>query len=69
MSAILVIDTGSSSMRGILYAEDGSSIHMHQEHYLMKTWDNAAEYDPKDFETALVRICRNCSVFAQKTGS
>ncbi|MBQ6476544.1 MAG: hypothetical protein IJJ34_10130 [Clostridia bacterium] len=68
MSAILVIDTGSSSMRGILYAEDGSSIHMHQEHYLMKTWDNAAEYDPKDFETALVRICRNCSVFAQKNG-
>ena len=64
MSTILVIDTGSSSMRGILYEANGRSVFMHQEHYLMKTWVNAAEYEPKDFETALIRICQNCAAFA-----
>ena len=68
MSTILVIDTGSSSMRGILYEANGRSVFMHQEHYLMKTWVNAAEYEPKDFETALIRICQNCAAFAQKNG-
>lgn len=55
---ILVIDTGSSSMRGILFDSGGYMRFCEQRTYTMRTEGKSAEYDPADFEHCLVSICR-----------
>lgn len=54
---ILVIDIGTSSMRGILYREDGKKICTKQVKYQPTYYANGAvEQDPGDFKDALVSI-------------
>ena len=61
MSVVLVIDTGSSSMRGILFDERGAVCHSTQYACSMQTSANGeATYDPETFQTCLKRIC-SCS--------
>lgn len=56
---ILVIDVGTSSMRGILYRENGEKVFAKQVHYQpLHKEDGTVEQDPKDFEDALVVIMR-----------
>ena len=55
---ILVIDTGSSSMRGILFDSRGSMRFCEQRTYKMRTEGKCAEYDPADFEHCLITISR-----------
>lgn len=61
MSYVLVIDTGSSSMRGILFDESGRMRFTEQRRYTMRTRGDAAEYDPADFRRCLTEICRVCA--------
>ena len=58
MSYILVIDTGSSSMRGILFDKNGQMCFCEQRTYTMYTEGARAEYDPAVFEKYLLSICR-----------
>ena len=49
MSSILVIDTGTSSMRGILFHESGSILLNERRKYFMTVNENgAAEQNPAD---------------------
>lgn len=58
---ILVIDTGSSSMRGILFDKAGHMLFTEQRQYCMDTSaDGVAEYDPAVFQTCLKEICTAC---------
>ena len=66
MSHILVIDTGSSSMRGILFSENGSMDLTEQYSYSMKISGDAAEYDPKDFEDCLISVCKAAVSWCQE---
>ncbi len=54
---ILVIDIGTSSMRGILYRKDGKKLYVKQVKY-QPTYhaDGGVEQEPHDFEKALVSI-------------
>lgn len=59
---ILVIDVGTSSMRGIVYAADGSQLASCQKKYQVKLLDNGyIEQDPQDFRGALIDIVSNLS--------
>ena len=54
---ILVIDIGTSSMRGILYRKDGKKLYVKQVKYQPTYYaDGGVEQDPHDFEKALVSI-------------
>ena len=68
MSSILVVDTGSSSMRGILFDERGNMCFTEQLQYSMRTEGDAAEYDPQDFQRCLMTICHTCAVWADEHG-
>ena len=68
MSVILVIDTGSSSMRGMLFDHTGQLRYTVSEHYVMRTHGIEAEYLPEDFEHALLGITRNAASFAKSAG-
>ena len=61
MAYVLVIDTGSSSMRGILFDEAGRMRFTEQRRYTMRTNGDAAEYAPEDFRRCLTDICRLCA--------
>ncbi len=66
---ILVIDTGSSSMRGILYDMSGISIQIFQEKYAMDIGsDGAATMDASVFEISLKKICWEASKIASERG-
>lgn len=57
MSNILVIDIGTSSMRGVLYDHHGQILHLHQVLYTpMYLSDNHVEQNPEDFENSLLEI-------------
>lgn len=59
---ILVVDVGTSSMRGIVYAADGSQLASCQKKYQVKLLDNGyIEQDPQDFRGALIDIVSNLS--------
>ena len=66
MDAILVVDTGSQSMRGILFDRDGAIVFSKQIGYFMEIRGDAAEQDPADFENALVDICRETARFLRE---
>lgn len=67
MSYILIIDTGSSSMRGILFHESGKILLNERRKYFMTVNENGtAEQNPADFARCLTEICTICHSFAQK---
>ena len=62
---VLVIDVGTSSMRGILYRESGEKVFTKQLRYQPVHGDDGeVEQDPKDFEESLLLILR---AFASRT--
>ncbi len=66
MSHILVIDTGSSSMRGVLFDQRGRMCFTTQQGYTMRTRGDAAEYDPQDFQQCLMDICGACAAWCRE---
>ncbi len=59
---ILVLDVGTSSMRGILYTQEGKKLAEKQVLYHMTYMPNGfAEQDPSDWENALYRIVKEIS--------
>ena len=67
MSSILVIDTGTSSMRGILFHESGNILLNERRKYFMTVNENgAAEQNPADFAGCLTDICTACQSFAAR---
>lgn len=65
MDVILIVDTGSSSMRGILFDRQGSIVHCRQEKYFMDVQpDGSAEQDPLEYANALRLVCESCGKFA-----
>lgn len=59
---ILVIDVGTSSMRGILFAADGCQLESYQVKYDVKLLENGyIEQDPQDFRNALIKIVTTLS--------
>ena len=70
MDAILVIDTGSSSMRGILFGQEGEILHREQRKYFMRVEEGgAAEQSPAQYAGALEEICAACTVRAKALGA
>lgn len=60
MEHILVIDTGSSSMRGILINEEGKIIVRHHIKHSMKTLEGGiAVQAAEDFRNGLITICKS----------
>lgn len=69
MDTILIIDTGSSSMRGILFDRRGAILYRKQEKYFMEVQpDGAAEQDPAQYAEALDTICGDCAAYAKEHG-
>lgn len=67
METILIIDTGSSSMRGILFDRQGTILYRRQEKYFMDVRPNgSAEQDPEKYAQALYQICEDCAVYSKK---
>lgn len=61
-NTILVIDTGSSSMRGLLYTQDGALLFTKQLTYFMEVSDNlTAQQDCQCYRDCLLQICRLCA--------
>ena len=59
MKQILVIDTGSSSMRGLLFGQDGEILLSARRTYQMRVPDEVtAVQDASDFKNSLEEICR-----------
>ena len=66
MAYILTIDTGTSSMRGILFDGLGRPLHTSQEKYQVLFPDEIrAEQPSADWKKALIRIIRNITEFAE----
>ena len=58
--SILVLDIGTTSMRGILYEKDGSRLAMHRcENHLIFMGDSLIEENPDDWYENTVTIIRN----------
>ncbi|MCI8464719.1 MAG: hypothetical protein HFI63_02485 [Lachnospiraceae bacterium] len=63
---ILVIDTGSSSMRGILFDREGKILATKSRTYFMRTGPGGvAEQDPEDYRFALTEICQALAAFCR----
>lgn len=61
---ILVIDVGTSSMRGIVFADNGSQLESYQVKYDVKLLENGyIEQDPQDFRKALIEIISTLSPY------
>lgn len=61
-NTILVIDTGSSSMRGLLYTQGGALLFTKQLTYFMEVSDNlTAQQDSQCYRDCLFQICRLCA--------
>ncbi|MDY3250787.1 MAG: FGGY-family carbohydrate kinase [Candidatus Choladocola sp.] len=66
---IVVIDVGTSSMRGILYTEKAEILHVHQITYEVQYLSqNRAEQDPDDWKKALFEIGAAMAVYAEEKG-
>lgn len=64
---VLVIDVGTSSMRGILFDHHGKSLTQKQELYQATYMENSwVEQDPADWENALYSIIRQVTEEAGK---
>lgn len=61
---ILIIDVGTSSMRGIVFAADGCQLASCQVKYEVKLLENGyIEQDPQDFRNALIEIISTLSPY------
>lgn len=66
---VLVIDVGTSSMRGILYNEKAQILHVHQIQYEVNyISETEAEQDPADWKQALLSIGAQTAQFAREQG-
>ena len=66
---ILVIDVGTSSIRGILYDRQGQSLFVHQLAYQVHFQGSVlAEQDPKDWSETVVKIAGKTAQFCEKEG-
>jgi len=66
---ILVIDVGTSSMRGILFDEQGSGVHIvHRQYQVQYLSGGRAEQDPADWRDALYAILQSQSTYAKERG-
>lgn len=69
MDHILVVDVGTSSMRGVLYDRDGQILRVLQRKYRVSYLSDAmAEQDPRDWEDALFAILRDLSAYVRRNG-
>lgn len=69
MHHILVIDTGSSSMRGLIFEQSGKILFTEQRRYFMNIrGQEIAEQDPQDFQNCLTQICRQAAEWADCRG-
>lgn len=68
MKAILVIDCGSSSMRGILFDAAGEILHVEQRTYFMDIDGDAATQDPRVYRDSLREICAACAAVIRERG-
>lgn len=66
MNAILILDTGSSSMRGILFDGYGSSLHKEQRKYFMQVDGDLAEQPAALYADTLHDICAACAAWASE---
>lgn len=68
--AILVIDVGTSSIRGILYDEKGEELSVWQIPYQVHFSGEGviAEQDPADWHDSVVNICREAAAYEQSAG-
>ena len=69
MDSILIIDTGSSSMRGIIFTRDGSILYSEQRKYFMHVDGDLAEQEAETYRSTLMDICRSCAVWANENHS
>ncbi len=66
---ILVLDVGTSSMRGVLFTQDGNELTEKQYLYSVTYMENSwVEQSPSDWENALYDIMKEVSAQAQKNG-
>ena len=64
---ILVIDVGTSSIRGFLYDEKGTEIFCHQIPYQVHFIDGThAEQDTSDWSDTIVEISRAAAAYCEK---
>lgn len=68
MKSILVIDCGSSSMRGILFDANGEILHVEQRKYFMDIDKDAATQAPDVYSESLYDICTVCATVLKKAG-
>ncbi|MEG2350875.1 MAG: FGGY-family carbohydrate kinase, partial [Hungatella sp.] len=66
MSNILVIDTGTSSMRGLLFQNKGEILKIFQIPYFMQVDGDKALQSATEFSKSLIMICRNMAAFCQE---
>ena len=65
--SILVIDVGTSSIRGVLYDEKGTEIFCHQIPYQVHFIDGThAEQEASDWSDNIVEIGRAAAVYCEK---
>ncbi len=65
----LILDVGTSSMRGILFRQNGELLHTVQKEYQVITLENGwLEQDPLDFKNNMTEIVKEMAVFADKKG-
>ncbi len=61
----LILDVGTSSMRGILFREDGTMLHTVQKEYQVITLDHGwVEQNPLDFKDSMTQIVKQSAEFA-----
>ena len=65
---ILVIDTGTSSMRGILYEQNARILFTHQVTYQVSFHGQCAEQNPGDYLNALLEILQAVLTYCEQHG-
>ena len=66
MRSILVIDCGSSSMRGVLFDESGEIRHVERISYFMDIDGSAATQDAAVYRESLISICAACAQIVRR---
>lgn len=70
MNVILVVDIGTSSMRGVLYDADGQLCHIIQVAHGPEFLENGhVEQDPRQFADGLFRISTEAALWAESNGA
>ncbi len=65
----LILDAGTSSMRGILFKENGEQLHTVQKEYQVISLENGwVEQNPLDFKNHMREIVKESAAFAAESG-